>query len=303
MGIMVMGGFYPTSVELYNPATNFSCYLPDLPSNRFSTVNHEFLVCGGGGSSTSSSCLLLVNGTWTSAHTLYSSRVRSSIWDSSKGLVIMGGLSSSAENTAELLKDDFSSEYSFSLSASTRDACSITDYESDTVILTGGYPTNSKVQRYGHSGLIETLPDLNYKRYAHACSSYIKDGKQVLLVAGGRDSSYLSSTEIFCPDYDSAWTVMSPLPLTRSYCEAVTLNNKIYLIGNWNTGNGDHVYEWDGEEEEWTLHGTILTERTNVGVSLVPLSSGVMDYCSTSSDVKDEETVEDSPDPNLEDLN
>merc|ERR1712051_369044 len=51
--IMVMGGFYPTSVELYNPATNFSCYLPDLPANRYSTVNHGFLVCGGGPSSVS----------------------------------------------------------------------------------------------------------------------------------------------------------------------------------------------------------------------------------------------------------
>ena len=88
-------------------------------------------------------------------------------------------------------------------------------------------------------------------------------------------------------------------PRTADFCK------KNVFLGGYTSSSSysDEVYEWDGEEEEWTLHGTILTERTNVGVSLVPLSSGVMDYCSTSSDVKDEETVEDSPDPNLEDLN
>ena len=42
------------------------------------------------------------------------------------------------------------------------------------------------------------------------------------------------------------------------------------------------VYKWDGEkgeEGEWTITGTILEERSNVGLSLVPLSSGVMDHC------------------------
>ena len=114
---MLMGDYTGSkSVELYDPATKFSCYLPDLPSSRYSTVNHEFLVCGGyGGGDRYSNCLQFVNGTWAPAHKLNTGRYLSSIWDSSKGLVIMGGWYN--RNTAELLKDDFSSEYYFSLSA------------------------------------------------------------------------------------------------------------------------------------------------------------------------------------------
>ena len=83
--------------------------------------------------------------------------------------------------------------------------------------------------------------------------------------------------------------------------EAVSLDNKIYLIGknimyvgdcsvifvltgNWKSGvtsDADNVYEWNGDEESWTEHGTILEKRSDVGVSLVPLSSGVLDHCTT----------------------
>ena len=45
------------------------------------------------------------------------------------------------------------------------------------------------------------------------------------------------------------------------------------------TSDADKVYEWDGDEEKWTVHGTLLERRSNVGVSLVPLSSGVLDHC------------------------
>ena len=58
------------------------------------------------------------------------------------------------------------------------------------------------------------------------------------------------------------------------------------FAGNWDcdggcgvTSDANTVYEWNGDEEEWTVHGTILERRTEVGVSLVPLSSGVLDHC------------------------
>ena len=35
------------------------------------------------------------------------------------------------------------------------------------------------------------------------------------------------------------------------------------------------------DEEEWTYHGAILERKSHVGVSLVPLSSGVLDHCLT----------------------
>ena len=45
------------------------------------------------------------------------------------------------------------------------------------------------------------------------------------------------------------------------------------------TSDADKVYEWNGDEEEWTDHGTILEKRSHVGLSVVPLSSGVLDHC------------------------
>ena len=56
------------------------------------------------------------------------------------------------------------------------------------------------------------------------------------------------------------------------------------FAGNWADGRGtsdaDNVYEWNGDEEEWTVHGTLRERRGNAGVSLVPLS-GVLDHCTT----------------------
>ena len=51
-----------------------------------------------------------------------------------------------------------------------------------------------------------------------------------------------------------------------------------FCLGNYRDYS-DHVYEWDAEEEEWNLDGKILEGRSQIGLSLVPLSSGIMDYC------------------------
>ena len=123
-------------------------------------------------------------------------------------------------------------------------------------------------------------------------------------MVGGRDGGFKSvpSTEIFTPGTDSGWTTvsLSQLPRTVSSAGSVSLNNRIYLFGdyftsnladcsiifvfagNWDYGvssDADEVYEWNGDEEEWRVHGKILERRGNVGVSRVPLSSGVLDHC------------------------
>ena len=101
------------------------------------------------------------------------------------------------------------------------------------------------VERYGHTGLVETLPGLNQGRWGHGCGSYSKDGKKVFhtflifciivdlktyLVVGGRYSGELSSTETWSPG-DSSWSTVSPLPRDVAFTQAVNLNNNIYLIG------------------------------------------------------------------------
>ena len=69
--------------------------------------------------------------------------------------------------------------------------------------------------------------------------------------------------------------------------EIVKQTTMFVFAGNYNyeeggvTSDADTVYEWNGDEEHWTVHGTILERRSRVGVSLVPLSSGVLDHCTT----------------------
>ena len=63
-------------------------------------------------------------------------------------------------------------------------SCAITDYDTDTVILTGGYDdmdnSITTVERYGHDGLEETLPSLNKARDSHGCGCYYnKAGQKV----------------------------------------------------------------------------------------------------------------------------
>ena len=52
------------------------------------------------------------------------------------------------------------------------------------------------------------------------------------------------------------------------------------FLGSWNSaGTSSSVYEWSGEREEWKVHGNIGQGRGYAGVSLVSLSSGIMDHC------------------------
>ena len=66
-------------------------------------------------------------------------------------------------------------------------ACSIPDYETDTVVLTGGYNddigiSTASVERYGLNGLVETMAPLKQAREGHGCGYfYNKDGIQVKL--------------------------------------------------------------------------------------------------------------------------
>ena len=111
--------------------------------------------------------------------------------------------------------------------------------------------------------------------------------------------NYLSSTETWSPG-DSSWTTVSHLPRTVVWPKAVSLSNKIYLIGVYQNNVGDcsaifvfvgnyaddgatsdanNVYQWSNVTEEWTVHGTILQRRSNVGISLIPRSSDVLNYC------------------------
>ena len=49
----------------------------------------------------------------------------------------------------------------------------------DTVILTGGRYSYSRVQEYNLQGSVARLPDLNTGRFYHACGHYTHNGQMV----------------------------------------------------------------------------------------------------------------------------
>ena len=62
-------------------------------------------------------------------------------------------------------------------------ACAISDPENQRVIITGGggpqVMISNNVTVYGHQGWIEDLPNLQYSRTEHGCTSYLSKGKRV----------------------------------------------------------------------------------------------------------------------------
>ena len=91
--ILIAGGFASEldlrSVELYNPKTGFSCFITQLPDYRFAPVASGLNVCGGG----ESSCLSFEpQGSWAASVLLVDPRMGSIGWNSSQGLVLIGGV-------------------------------------------------------------------------------------------------------------------------------------------------------------------------------------------------------------------
>ena len=64
-----------------------------------------------------------------------------------------------------------------------RRACSISDYTTDTVIITGGSYYRSRVTRYDTSGFLEDLPFLNEGRDNHGCATFSREDSTMVFVS------------------------------------------------------------------------------------------------------------------------
>ena len=128
-GVIVTGG-YPSSsvgksVEVFNPHTNNSCNLTDLPGER--RYGHSLcrdLLCGGWGSTTRS-CLKLnpLTGVFTSTSvSLVEKRANNLCWDFEgvEGQTLLIGGTYSGRSTELVSPDGLSSSANFSLQYYTR---------------------------------------------------------------------------------------------------------------------------------------------------------------------------------------
>ena len=137
-----------------------------------------------------------------------------------------------------------------------RDACSIPDPDTDTVLVTGGEWTLTTVSRYGKKGWIEDFSSgLRTGRRAHGCTSFLSRNNervksnlifikhsinkiQVFLVTGGWSPECpecpepLASTGVYRPSAGQ-WKEVpgGALPRPMYGVRVVTLNNRVLLFG------------------------------------------------------------------------
>ena len=115
-----------------------------------------------------------------------------------------------------------------------RHACAIDD--GPTVLITGG-SGRKDVERYNSSGLVETLPSLNFGRENHGCSKYYNSaGEKVYLVVGGYGNYHdtwgtIDGTETLV-EGRSAWTDhRGSLPVGLKHAPVLTISNIPHYFG------------------------------------------------------------------------
>ena len=119
--ILVSGGHpYDTvgrSVELLYTNGSRICSLPDLPYTRYHHSQTRLTACGGWGDAASkTSChTLSSSGSWEETHSLDQERRQHSAWASPQGVMLLGGVGSSAHTTSEILLESGDTSPGFSL--------------------------------------------------------------------------------------------------------------------------------------------------------------------------------------------
>lgn len=290
-----MGGFGTTNrkVELYNPASGNSCPLEDLQEDRSHHTSCGGLICGGDTNfgQQFQSCDK-IQGTKISSLPnlkLRQMRVNHLCWSLPDGKTLLLGGSLVAATTTEVISQSSSSD-SFELPYRTDMACGIV--VGDRYIVTGGVDTGATpggewkaldtVANYSQSGQVEYLPSLNQKRFEHACSSYISNsGENVLLVTGGSvvgqsflESTFLDSTEIL-ESPGKSWKTLETarLPSPRSSLRAGTVNNIVFIFGGdgsdiLTSDSNKDILSFNGEKESWHPAGKMIVGRVGHAVEV-----------------------------------
>jgi len=119
---------------------------------------------------------------------------------------------------------------------------------------------------------------LNNARFGHGCSRYTNIfGKEVNLVCGGADGSYVSSCE-FNMAGTSNWAFMTPLPSGKAGLKGITIDNRVFHDGgDYGSTTYSTIYEMDLTTEEWEYVGDMDTARTLHAVSIV--YTDLSQYC------------------------
>merc|ERR550534_1937344 len=112
-----------------------------------------------------------------------------------------------------------------------------------------GDTEHGKVDRYDSKGnYLDSLPDLLEARRQHACTTFTSsNGEEGLLVVGGSNPGYLSSTELYLPS-KKQWTREGDLPRAMWYLRAAQLLERVVVTG----GNRDEVLQYEETARAWS---------------------------------------------------
>jgi hypothetical protein len=245
------------------------------------------------------SCLELTGSGWEAGPSTLHSRIHHTSAVTAEGLLLVGG--SYSRTTTELLPlDGGSSRQGFPLQPGRRDHCSI-QLSADTIVLTGGWDTESLVTEHsglGTGGEVTTreLPALLTPRWDHACGVYTVGGTQVgrwpflpdspfqmLIVTGGSDGQRLAveAVEVMAHPAGS-WREAAPLPTGRWGLRGASLASVFHVSGGKDSGFNylDEILAWDPVSETWSLAGHLATARDYHGVTEVSLAD-MEGFCTT----------------------
>jgi len=291
--ILITGGGDKKTVEAFSP--DYQCVLPSLPENRIKHTMDNATLCGGERTFKLSkhSCLTFSSGKWVTSHAMAQKRYDHTSWNIKEEgkIILMGG--DRRQETETITKGKIDGVPGFRMKYYTRDACSITDHTTNSVIITGGSYERT-VSRYNTSGHVEDLPSLIRGRKQHGCGSYRDDsGEQVFLVAGGigvtshgssssTDGS-ISSTEMLTRT-KCVWVTVNPLPKKMYGLRGVTLGGVLYMTGGNREVEGasgfhefsSSIYKWTGQN--WERVGKMKNARVYHAVSTIRLDE-IKDYC------------------------
>ena len=168
------------SVEVLNINGTHRCSLPDLEHKTWGHTQNGLTLCGGTESEIRTECRTFTNGSWTLPQNLTRHRSYHSSWQSSKGLLLMGGTGKLQYQSIEYLDKSLNSNFTTLQKPFIRHCAIVLELE-DKVILTGGQLNMTRVQVYSVNGFEMDLPDLLTGRHLHGCSHYINsDNEQVI---------------------------------------------------------------------------------------------------------------------------
>merc|ERR1712004_780424 len=133
----------------------------------------------------------------------------------------------------------------------------------EVIMVTGGSATEDLVTEYQLTDGRETaLKPLTQGRQDHACGVYQDaDGQQVLLVTGGYNSVFFSSTEIatYTSSSTLSWRIVDTgdLPSARRGLRAAVVENVLFVSGGVDGGYHDltAILSWDPVQEKWAHAG------------------------------------------------